>query len=90
MPRLFLLVIGWVLSSAVKKLLVGAGLATVSYSVLTLIFDRYSNALFSSYYGQNWFVGILQYTELDTALSIVLSAVIARAALNAMTVAITR
>lgn len=93
MPKLLLLVIGFALSGAVKKMLVGAGLGLVSMIFISSIFQRYLNqALHYSTFDNNADVlyALISLSQADYCISIIISAVVARVAINAMTLTLSK
>lgn len=83
MPRLLILVAGWLLESAVKKLLLGAGLSVVSMAVIQTVFDSYlRKAISQTGSMDNWILGLIAIAKLDVCMSIIIGAVIARVAIS--------
>lgn len=92
MPRLLILVFGFILSGAVKKMIVGAGLGLVSMIVIQDLFQRYVNKVihYSTSNFEQTVVMLLSLARVDDCLSIILGAVFARVALNAMTLTLSK
>lgn len=86
MPRLFLLLIGFALSGAVKKMILGAGLGLLSMSFIQLTFTWYIQRF--THYGQfsdiGGVFGLLAIARIPECVSIVLGAVVARLSINAL------
>jgi hypothetical protein len=84
MAKLLLLVLGFVLESAVKRLLVGAGLGLVSMISIQTYFDyKLQQAMNQTGSFDNWVLGLLAIAKFDTCLSIIIAAVIARVTISA-------
>lgn len=91
MHKLLLTVAAFVLSSALKKMIVGAGLGVTSMLFIQSLFQRYyDHVLHSAGSFQHNVVMFIGLSQLDQALSIIIGAVFARVAINAMTLAITK
>lgn len=87
MPKILMLLAGFLLQSAVKKLLLGAGLGLVSMAVIQAIFDQYMHYTFNSIYGaggQSVAFSFIYMFGLDRAISIILGAVTARVVITSM------
>ena len=83
MARILLLVFGFVLESAIKRLLVGAGLGLVSMITIQTYFDqKLQQAINQTGAFDNWVLGLLAIAKMDTCLSIIVAAVIARVAIS--------
>ena len=83
MPRVLILIAGWLLESAIKKLLLGAGLAVVSMAVIQTYFDRYlQKAINQTGSMDNWILGLIALAKLDVCMSIIIGAVVARVAIS--------
>lgn len=83
MPRVLILVAGWLLESAIKKLLLGAGLAVVSMAVIQTYFDSYlQKAINQTGSMDNWILGLIALAKLDVCMSIIIGAVVARVAIS--------
>lgn len=83
MPRVLILVAGWLLESAIKKLLLGAGFAVVSMAVIQIQFDKYlQKAINQTGSMDNWILGLIALAKLDICMSIIIGAVIARVAIS--------
>ena len=92
MPRLILLLAGFILSGAVKKILVGAGLGLVSMTVIQTLFDTYFDRVlhYSTYGFDSTVIQLLGLAKIDACLSIIFGAVFARVAVNAMSLALSK
>ncbi|MFU8928263.1 DUF2523 family protein [Acinetobacter puyangensis] len=92
MPRLLLLVIGFALSGAVKKMIVGAGLGLLSMSFIQALFKWYIERF--THYGQfdnsTNVMGLLAIAMIPECVSVILGAVVARVSINAMSLALTK
>lgn len=67
------------LEGAIKKLLLGAGLALVSAVSIQAFFDRkIDQAMLETGQMDNWILGLMAVAKIDTCLSIIISAVAAR------------
>ncbi|WP_157823737.1 DUF2523 family protein [Acinetobacter proteolyticus] len=92
MPRMLILLAGFILSGAVKKMIVGAGLGLVAMTVIQSVFDRYVEKVLhfsTSGFEQN-VVMFLSLSGIDDCLSVILGAVFARVAINAMTLSLAK
>ncbi|MCO8058163.1 DUF2523 family protein [Acinetobacter towneri] len=92
MPRLILILVGFILSSFIKKILVGAGLGIVTYNFLTYVFDQFMHHVFISHYGvfSGLAVTFMKLSGLDQALSIILSAYTVLIGIKALGVSLAR
>lgn len=91
MAKLLFLVGTFLLSGAIKRMLLGAGLGLISAQFILTITQRYINSSFSNMQSFGGVaVGLMGLSGLDVALSIVIGAVIARATINAMRVSIAK
>ena len=89
MPRILILIAGFILESAVKKLLLGAGLALVSMTTIQIFFDRkLQQAQSQTGNMDNWILGLIALAKLDVCLSIIVGAVMARVAISAAAVSL--
>lgn len=78
-------IIGFVLGSALKRILVGAGLALVSSQIILTIINIYINkALNGMSMGASSAMAFLGLSGADVAISILIGALIARASMEAM------
>jgi hypothetical protein len=83
--RLLYWVIGFVLGSALKRILLGAGLAIVSSQIILNIINVYINkALSGMSTGASSAMAFLGLSGADVAISILIGALIARATMEAM------
>jgi hypothetical protein len=91
MVRIFVLLIGFFLEGAVKRLLLGAGLALVSAVSIQTFFDQKINqALSQTGYMDNWILGLMAVAKFDICLSIVLSAVAARVVISSASLTLSK
>lgn len=82
MGKVLMLVFGFVLESAIKRLLFGAGLGLASMITIQTYFDqKLQQAMNQTGAFDNWILGLLAIAKMDTCLSIIVSAVIARVAI---------
>lgn len=87
MPRLLFMLGSWLLSNFAKKVLLGAGVAIVSSAIIQSILTAFINkAINASNSIDQTYLGLLSISGLDTAISIVIGALIARATIVASTV----
>lgn len=87
MPRLLIMIAGFILESAIKKLLLGAGLALVSMTVIQTMFDRaLQKAVSQTGSMDNWILGLIAIAKLDLCTSIIIGAVIARVAISSASI----
>lgn len=79
MVRILVLLIGFMLEGAVKRLLVGAGLSLVSMVGIQTYFDyKINQALALTGQMDNWILGLMAVAKFDICLSIIIGAVAAR------------
>lgn len=91
MPRMLLLVASFVLTGAIRKMLVGAGLGLVSMSVISLLFERYLDRFIQYSAGDSVNIfGLLALAGVDKCLSVIIGATVARVAINAMTLTLAK
>ena len=94
MPRLLFIVLGFVLSGAIKRLLLGAGLGLLSMTVLHQFFDWYMQRF--THYGSpptanyGGVFGLLAIARIPECISILMGAVVARLTINAMTLTLAK
>ena len=83
MPKLLILLAGFILESAVKKLLFGAGIAIFSMTVIQTLFDqKLQKAISHTGSMDNWILGLIAIAKLDVCTSIIIGAVVARVAIS--------
>lgn len=83
MPRLLILLAGFILESAVKKLLFGAGIAIFSMTVIQTVFEqKLQKAITQTGSMDNWILGLIAIAKLDLCTSIIIGAVVARVAIS--------
>ena len=83
--RFIFWIIGFVLGSALKRILVGAGLAIVSSQIILSIINVYINkALSGMSFGPSSAMSFLGLSGADVAISILIGALIARGTMEAM------
>lgn len=76
--------LGWLLGSALKRILIGAGLALFSSQVIQTLIDSYINkALSGMSFGGSSAILFLGLSGADVALSILIGALIARSFIEA-------
>lgn len=91
MVRILLLVAGFLLESAVKRLLVGAGLALVSMVSIQYFFNqKLAQAINQTGSMDNWILGLIAIGRLDECLSIIIAAVIARVTISSASLSLKR
>ncbi|MFW2003614.1 DUF2523 family protein [Acinetobacter ursingii] len=91
MVRILLLVIGFFLEGAVKRLLVGAGLSLISMASIQTYFDyKINQAISQTGYMDNWILGLLAIAKLDVCLSIIIGAVAARVVISAASLSLSK
>ena len=79
MARLLILVVHYLLSSVVKRLMLGAGLAFGSYTFINSLFEKYIDlAIKSDANFTSAFWGIAALAGLPTCISLLLSATVVR------------
>ena len=78
MPRLLILIAQYILSSLVKRLLLGAGLAVGSYTFINSLFEKYIDLAVKSDSFASPFWGIAALAGLPTCISLLLSATVVR------------
>ncbi|MFC3903270.1 Protein of unknown function [Acinetobacter marinus] len=89
MPRLLFMLGSWLLSNFAKKVLLGAGVAIVSSAIIQSILTAFINkAINASNSVDPTYLGLLSISGVDTAISIVIGALIARATIVASSVSL--
>jgi hypothetical protein len=85
MAKLLVIIGQYLLSSMIARLLTGAGLAILSATALTTLINTYFNG-FNSVIGSfpPVVLGLAHISGLDTALSIIISAIIAKIAIRSI------
>lgn len=96
MPKMLFVVMTFLLGGAIKRMVVGAGLGFIAHSFLSVTFKwflersvYYMNSG-SSTQAVGYVLSFLGMARIDQCLSLIASAVVARIAINAMTLSLTR
>lgn len=91
MVRIFVLLIGFFLEGAIKRLLVGAGLSLISMVGIQSYFDyKVNQALSLTGQMDNWILGLMAVAKVDVCLSIILGAVAARVAISSASLTLSK
>lgn len=81
----------WLLSDFARKVLLGAGVAIVSSSVINIILSSFiQKAINASSNVDPTYLGLLSISGLDDAISIIIGALVARATILASSVSLKR
>ena len=84
MPKLLFMLGSWLLTNFAQKVLLGAGVAIVSSAVIQTILTSFINkAINASNSVDSTYLGLLSISGLDTGISIIVGALIARATIVA-------
>lgn len=91
MTRVLFMLGSWLLSNFAKKVLLGAGVALTSTAVIQSVLGEFiSKAINASSSIDPTYLGLLAISGLDQAISIVIGALIARAAIVATQVTVSK
>jgi hypothetical protein len=90
MGKLLYLVGTFLLSGAIRQMLVGAGIGLVTSQFILTITNQYISKSFNSFSGVGVAMGMMGLSGLDVALSIIIGAVVARATINSLKVSFSK
>lgn len=88
MYRVFLLIGGFLLDTLVKRVLLAAGLALGTHTLIQTLFDKYIELMLDQSEVAASFWGLLSIAEIPKCISIIISATVARVIINSSTLAL--
>lgn len=90
MARILLLILNFFASSFLKQVLVGAGLSLVSGAFVLTMVNQYISSAQSNMSGFGQYAGLMGLAGLDTALSILVGALVFRATVASLKIALAK